>query len=114
MKHELFNLFRGIPSSLGEEEVSPLLAADGVRIERIVSTGQSTPPDFWYDQEEHEWVLVLRGRGVIEYADGTTVALQAGDSLYLPARVRHRVRETSHQEPTVWLAIFWRAAPSSC
>jgi cupin 2 domain-containing protein len=54
-------------------------------------------------------VLVLRGRGVIEYENGTVLTLQAGDSLHLPPRTRLRVRETSADEPTVWLAVFWRA-----
>ena len=51
--------------------------------------------------------MVLQGRGVVEYADGTRVALESGDHLHLPPGVRHRVGETSREEPTVWLAIFW-------
>lgn len=102
------NLFTNLPDSLTEEEILPLLTSGNIRIERIVSTGQASPPDFWYEQEEHEWVLVLRGHGVIEYEDGKQVALAAGDHLHIPARVRHRVRETSREEPTIWLAVFWR------
>ena len=102
------NLFADLPDSLPQEEILPLLVSGRMRIERIVSTGQVSPPAFWYDQEEHEWVLVLRGCGVIEYADGKRVVLRAGDHLHLPAGVRHRVCETSREEPTVWLAVFWR------
>jgi cupin 2 domain-containing protein len=101
------NLFDHIPDSLEDEEVLPLLAASNVRIERIVSTGQASPPGFWYDQPEHEWVVVLRGCGVVEYEDGTRVRLVGGDHLHIPPRVRHRVTETSGDEPTVWLAVFW-------
>jgi cupin 2 domain-containing protein len=102
------NLFTDLPDNLTEEEILPLLASGGLRIERIVSTGQASPPGFWYDQEEHEWVLVLRGRGIIEYENGEQASLAAGDHLHIPARVRHRVRETSRREPTIWLAVFWR------
>jgi len=101
------NLFANLPTKLPEEEIVPLLSSANMRIERIVSTGQTSPPGFWYDQEEHEWILVLRGRGVIEYEDGKMVSLAPGDPLHIPARVRHRVRETSREEPTVWLAVFW-------
>lgn len=102
------NLFADLGAARLEEEILPLLASGNVRIERIVSTGQSSPPGFWYDQEEHEWVLVLRGRGVIEYEDGKQISLKPGDHLHIPARVRHRVRETSRGEPTLWLGVFWR------
>ncbi len=102
------NLFADIPANLPEEEVRPLLTAASIRIERIVSTGQASAAGFWYDQEENEWVLVLQGRGVIEYPDGSTVELRRGDSLQIPARVRHRVRETGREEATVWLAVFYR------
>lgn len=101
------NLLENPPNGLGEEEILPLVTSGNVRIERIVSTGQASPPDFWYDQEEHEWVLVLRGRGVVEYEDGKQVTLAPGDHLHIPPHVRHRVRETSREEPTVWLAVFW-------
>ncbi|MFA5515210.1 MAG: cupin domain-containing protein [Desulfuromonadales bacterium] len=102
------NLFSDIPGHLVEEEVLPLLAAGNLRLERIVSTGHVSPPGLWYDQEEHEWVAVLRGWGVIEYADGSAVELRTGDSLLIPAHTRHRVRATSPAEATVWLALFYR------
>lgn len=102
------NLLTDLPAKLTKEEILPLLSAENVRIERIVSIGQSSPPDFWYDQEEHEWVLVLRGYGVVEYETGEQVRLEAGDHLYLPPHRKHRVHETSAKEPTLWLAVFWR------
>lgn len=104
----MMNLFAELPAKLTEEEILPLLATGSVRIERIVSTGQATPEGFWYDQQEHEWVLLLRGHGVVEYEDGRQVTLTPGDHLHIPARVRHRVSETSTEEATVWLAVFWR------
>ena len=55
------NLFAGLPTSLPEELVNVLAETDSMRIQRIVSTGQSSPENFWYDQDEHEFVVVLRG-----------------------------------------------------
>lgn len=101
------NLFDDLPTSLKAEQILPLLASGSVRIERIVSTGQASPAGFWYDQEEHEWVVVLRGSGVVEFEDGKQITLNPGDHLHIPPHLRHRVLETSGEEPTVWLAVFW-------
>jgi len=55
------NLFDDIPAASRDEVVTTLLARDGAQIERIVSTGQSTPLDAPYDQDYDEWVVLLRG-----------------------------------------------------
>ena len=55
------NLFQDIPSELPQELTEILLQRGGIRVERIVSQGQASPDGFWYDQEEHELVFVLRG-----------------------------------------------------
>lgn len=95
-----------------EEKMELLYGAEGSgapRIERIVSTGQSSAPDFWYDQEEDEFVLVLKGSAVLEFDDeemAESVTLTAGDSLTIAAHQRHRVKSTSTDEPTVWLCVF--------
>jgi cupin 2 domain-containing protein len=57
----VINLFRDLPPRADEEVFTELLAREGVRIERIVSTGQSTAADKPYDQEHDEWVLLLAG-----------------------------------------------------
>ena len=101
------NLFRELPST-EEGEVFELLAAgEGVRVERITSRGHSSPEDQWYDQRSDEWVVVLRGRGIIVYEDGATVELSEGDWLHLPARCRHRVHWTDPEQPTLWLAVHF-------
>ena len=57
------NLFAGIDEEKRDEELLTTLAErPGVRIERIVSTGQASPPGFWYDQDWGEWVVLLSGR----------------------------------------------------
>ena len=104
------NLFRDLPAApLPEELVEILAAGTGVRVERIVSTGQASPAGFWYDQDEHEWVMVASGRAGIAFDDGAEpVALAAGDHLLIPAHRRHRVAWTAPDMPTVWLAVFFR------
>lgn len=100
-------LLADLPTELAIELTDVLIARDGVRIERIVSTGQSSPPGFWYDQTEHEWVCLLSGAAELAFEDRPPVRLAAGDSFFLPAGMRHRVAWTSDREPTVWLAVFW-------
>ena len=104
------NLFQQLPDAAAEEIVQTLLETGPVRIERIVSQGQSSPEDFWYDQEEAEWVAVLQGAAVVEIVGETEPRrLESGDTLYLPAHCRHRVAWTDPDQPTVWLAFFWQS-----
>ncbi|MGI6782948.1 MAG: cupin domain-containing protein [Aminivibrio sp.] len=100
------NLFQ-IPGRLPDEEFfEELLNTPSLRVERIVSTGQVSPQDFWYDQEEDEWVALLQGEAELEFDDGRTLKLQKGDWAFLPARARHRVSFTSAEPPCIWLAVF--------
>ncbi len=83
------NLFGGIPSNLPEELFTTLHQAKGLRIERIVSQGHTSPPGFWYDQDEYEWVVVLQGSAVIEFeGEPEPTKLQAGSYLNILAQVR--------------------------
>ncbi len=94
--------------SAGPEELVQVLAGrPGMRVERIVSHGQASPPGFWYDQAEDEWVALLAGAARLEFADGRVQELAPGDHLLLPAGLRHRVAWTDPQAQTVWLAVFW-------
>ena len=107
------NLFLNIPSDLTEEWVENLFTKDQIRIERIVSRGQVSPPGFWYDQSEHEWVVVLKGRAKIQVADQEPLEeLGPGDFLFLSAHRRHRVEWTDPEEETIWLAVFWKTSES--
>ena len=104
------NLFHPLPDDLTEEAFTELLRQDGVRIERIVSDGHASPEDFWYDQDEDEWVALLEGDAGIAFADGRQVHLTRGDLLSLPAHTRHRVTFTSR--PAIWLAVFYSSRSS--
>jgi cupin 2 domain-containing protein len=43
-------------------------------LERIVSFGQASPPGFWYDQPQVEWVLLLKGAALHRFADAEATA----------------------------------------
>jgi cupin 2 domain-containing protein len=102
------NFFDDLPGDLPEEQFTELLRASGFRVERIVSRGHCSPEGFWYDQDWHEWVLVLRGSaGVLFEGEAEPVVLRPGSHLNIPAHVRHRVAWTDSREPTVWLAIHY-------
>ena len=107
------NLLHGLPvRALAEEIVDTLLDWPGiVRIERIVSTGQSTAEGEWYDQESDEWVLLVEGAARLRIeGEDEDRALGEGDWIMLPAHCRHRVTWTQVEPPTVWLAIFIKPA----
>jgi cupin 2 domain-containing protein len=110
MSEELLigNLKLAIPHVLPEELYTTLSAGKHVRIERIVSRGHSSEPGFWYDQDEHEFVLVVQGHARMELAEQGELDLRAGDYLLLPAHTRHRVSWTDPQLDTVWLAVYYR------
>ena len=102
------NLFTGYPSQLPEEVIDVLIESANVRIERIVSTNHHSPKDFWYDQTEHEWVVLLRGEASLRFEDDLRPQiLRPGDYVAIPPHCRHRVDSTSKDEPTVWLAVFY-------
>jgi len=101
------NVFTGIePASTAEEQLFEILARPGLRIERIVSTGQASPPGFWYGQQWDEWVIVLKGAARLRFEnEDAAIALGPGDYVFIPAHARHRVDWTAGDGPTVWLAV---------
>ena len=101
------NLFENPPVQSSEEEFTELVSRSGIRIERIVSTGQATPAEAPYDQAHDEWVLLVRGSASL-WIDGEGERdLRPGDYMLLPAHRIHRVTRTAAHEPTVWLAIHF-------
>jgi cupin 2 domain-containing protein len=98
------NLFAGVPAGLPDELFTTLLDAPGARVERIVSHGHASPDGFWYDQDSHEWVVLLKGAARLRFED-RVVELRPGDFVSIPAHQKHRVEWTAPGEPTVWLAV---------
>lgn len=107
---EAGDLFDGIPAALPAELTDCLVQAANVRIERIVSRGHCSPPGFWYDQAENEWVLLVKGAATLRFetaADAGLLHLREGMHIHIPAGARHRVEWTSPDTDTVWLAVFY-------
>jgi cupin 2 domain-containing protein len=103
------NLFSNIPDDLPNELLETLIDADSLRIERIVSNGHASPEGFSYDQEQHEWVVVLKGTARLRFDDDDKlVEMGPGDYVNIPAHKRHRVEWTTPDAPTVWLAVHYR------
>jgi cupin 2 domain-containing protein len=109
---EAGNIFENLATDFAAERFDELLALPGVRIERIVSCGQSSPPDFWYDQPQGEWVLLLEGDAGLQFEDRDAPHhLQRGDWLWIAPHRRHRVAWTAVGQATVWLAIHIARPP---
>ena len=102
------NLLADLQTARSEELVTILAQNQHVRVERIVSTGQATSQGCWYDQEEHEWVVVLKGESKLVFEDGESVQMATGDHILILAHRKHRVEWTTPEEPTVWLAVFYQ------
>jgi cupin 2 domain-containing protein len=102
------NLFHDIPNELPKEIFLDLLSTDKVRIERIVSKGHASPESGWYDQDENEWVLVVKGKAILRFEkDDQLVELNAGDFVDIKAHTKHKVEWTCPDLQTVWLAVFY-------
>ena len=101
------NLFANVPVDLPEELMEQLAGEGSVRIERIVSRGHSSPPEGWYDQDQHEWVVVLQGRAVLAYPDKPDLSLGPGDYASIAPHEKHRVAWTAPDEDTIWLAVHY-------
>jgi cupin 2 domain-containing protein len=103
------NIFDDAVGELRGEQIVRLLTAPNVRIERIVSTGQASPPDFWYDQDWAEWILLITGSaGLLFQGETDPLVLKQGSFIHIAAHRRHRVAWTDHKVPTIWLAIHFQ------
>ena len=103
--HFLEDAASGLPDEISEV----MLTGHGVRIERIVSHGQASPPGYWYDQDEHEWVMLLQGEATLRFEEGDRLLrMTPGMHVTIPAHCRHRVAWTTPDADSVWLALFYQ------
>ncbi len=108
------SLIADVPERLEAEQFDQLLRVANIRIERIVSTGQTTPPGEWFDQACDEWVVLITGAAAILLeGEETPRSLGPGDYVFLPAHRRHRVAWTTPERPTVWLAVHIHPVPEA-
>jgi cupin 2 domain-containing protein len=99
-----------IPADLPDELFTPIADGPGVRVERIVSRGHASPPDFWYEQDEDELVILIAGAARLEVDGAGAIDLAEGDWIDIGHHVRHRVSWTAPDRDTIWLAVFRRPA----
>ena len=102
---EMNNIYKKIPKQLDDEIFEQLAENENVRIERIISKGHQSPTSGWYDQEQNEWVIVLRGEAVLSFKDGSSITLKMGDYIYINAHKKHKVSWTDPNIETIWLAV---------
>jgi cupin 2 domain-containing protein len=100
------NLLSSLPATISSELTEALVQVKHVRIERIVSEGHASPPGFWYEQSENEFVLLIQGAAKLRF-DDSDFEMKSGDWINIPAHRRHRVEWTTPGKKTVWLAVFY-------
>lgn len=82
-----------------------LKESSNLKIERIISKGNVTADEFWYNQPSDEWVILIQGKAKIEFSDGKITKLESGDHLFIPKFTKHRVVETSTNPLCIWIAV---------
>ena len=103
-KENIYNIKSVLPKSSDPEKVD-ILFDGSVLVERIISTGQQSPTEGWYEQEKDEFVLLLSGAAKLEFENNEFIALSTGDYILIPAKKKHKVIFTSSNPPCVWLTI---------
>ena len=102
------NIFSAIPDLVKDEIFETLLKTAHLKLERIISSGQATPPGKWYDQATDEWVILLKGSaGLLFEGNQETLVLRPGDYVHILAHQRHRVEWTDPRQETIWLALHY-------
>jgi len=101
------NIFDSIPESLDKEFVENIIERKNVRIERIISKGHASPESGWYDQDDNEWVVVIKGEAIISFENDEQVKLKEGGYINIPAHKKHKVDWTDPDTETIWLAVFY-------
>ncbi len=104
---KLANIFQNIPEVLNEEFFEQIAGSENVIIERIVSKGHCSPETGWYDQAKDEWVILLQGSAELQFEDGESLTLSAGDHVTIPAHKKHKVAWTEPDIESVWLAVHY-------
>lgn len=107
MKINSNSLFANLPNHLPEELCQTLFQNPTLRIERILSQGQHSAENVWYDQEQTEWVLLLQGQARLSFFEAEPLEMLAGDYLLIPAHCKHRVEWTPNDQISIWLAVHF-------
>ncbi len=100
------NILSNILVDKKNEQFFDIFKNENIRIETIVSNGQKSKKDFWYEQDENEFVMIVQGDAILEFND-KEVKMSKGDYLIIEKHIRHRVKYTSQTQATIWLAVFY-------
>jgi len=102
------NLFCQIPAQLDQEIFESIIDRPNIKIERIISEGQTTAKAQWYDQEQSEWIILLKGSATLKFKDPENIiTLNEGDYINIPPHTLHRVEWTAEDKKTIWLAVHY-------
>ncbi len=105
---DIKNIFSDIPKQIPNEIFETIIKSNQFRMERIISCGQPTTEGEWYDQDQNEWVIVLKGNaGLLFEGNNEIIIMKTGDYINIPAHKKHRVEWTDTKEETIWLAIHY-------
>ena len=99
------NLLTGVPKSIPDEIFETIISTPNIKIERNISKGHKSEPNFWYDQDQSEWILILKGEARLQFED-KSIYLTSGDYLNIAPHQKHRIDWTTPEE-TIWLAVFY-------
>ncbi len=108
MTIDIGNLFESLPEDISKEVFSEIIQGENIRIERIISKGHSSPEAGWYDQDDNEWVIVLKGEAKLSFENDDDVHLVSGSHLNIPAHTKHKVTWTKPNTETIWLAVHYK------
>ena len=64
---EKYNIFEEIVVDKNEEKFFEIFKNNKIKVEKIVSNGQKSPENFWYEQKENEYILLLEGFAILEF-----------------------------------------------
>lgn len=102
------DIFAEIPDQLPEEVFEVIANKGSVKIERIISLGHKSPENFWYDQKEDEFVILLSGEATIQFENDNDIKhLSPGKYLFIPAHKKHRIESTHPTKESIWLAVHF-------
>lgn len=101
----IFDIPKNLPKNF--ELFQSIISNDNLSIERIISTGQKTPDNQWLEQDKNEWVILLQGEAEMQFEDGISRILIAGDYLNIPKSTKHKVLRTTSEPACIWLAVHY-------
>jgi cupin 2 domain-containing protein len=100
------NIFANLNINFEKEIFENIVQQKNVKIGRIISSGQATPPGEWYDQKQDEWAILIQGEAdLLLEGDDKPMKLKAGDYIFIPAHRKHRVEMTKEGEASIWIAV---------